>query len=50
MKNDLLQIIHKECDSYYRKLAFQLYEEHGIRNAERPMILINRFEKLQVSG
>ena len=49
MKDELLNIINKKIDSYYRNFSLEICKEVGLKKAGIPIILMNRFEKLRVS-
>ena len=48
MKDELLNIIHKKTDSYFRDFAFEIYNTLGQRKANTPMAIMGRFETLKV--
>jgi len=49
MKDELIDIINKKIDSYYRNFSLEICKEVGTRKAGTLMVLMNRFEKLRVS-
>ena len=47
-KDELLEIINRNLASYYREMAFSIYQEIGYNKAKSPTILFNRCEIFQV--
>jgi hypothetical protein len=48
MKDELLNIINKKVNSYYRDFSIEMCQKVGTRKAETPMSIMSRFEILRV--
>ena len=48
IKDELLNIINKKIDSYYRDFAIEICNQVGQRKANTPMMIMGRFESLKV--
>ena len=48
IKDELLNIINKKVNSYYREFSMEICQQVGIKKAEIPMSIMNRFEVLMV--
>jgi hypothetical protein len=47
MKDELLDIINKKVNSYYRDFSIEICQKVGARKAETPMSIMGRFEALR---
>ena len=47
MKGELLDIINKKINSYYRDFSIEICQKVGARKAETPMLIMGSFEILK---